>query len=66
MTTITRHWRVKLNVDTPEVPWIEPGGIHEGEVVLERVGVVRLYAPEGAPGPPYYDVLLDSVVEVFE
>jgi hypothetical protein len=44
------------NVHYDGVPWFRDEGVFMGNVVADRVDMVRLFAPEGAPEPAYIDV----------
>jgi hypothetical protein len=52
----TRRFRLRLNVYYEGVPWFRGGAVYKGTVLTDRVGTVRLYAPEGAPEPAHVDV----------
>ena len=52
----TRQFRLEPNVSYEGVPWFRAGGVFEGEVVAKPIGMVRLYAPQGAPEPAHIDV----------
>jgi hypothetical protein len=54
--TEKRRFRLKPNVHYDGVPWFRDEGVFMGNVVADRVAMVRLFAPEGAPEPAYIDV----------
>jgi len=54
--TEKRRFKLKPNVDYDGVPWFRDEGVFMGNVVADRVGMIRLFAPEGAPGPAHIDV----------
>jgi hypothetical protein len=51
-----RRFKLKPNVHYEGVPWFREEGVFLGEVLVHQIGMVRLFAPEGAPEPGYIDV----------
>jgi hypothetical protein len=54
--TEKRRFRLKPNVHFHGVQWFRDEGVFMGKVVADRVGMIRLLAPQGAPEPTYIDV----------
>jgi len=49
------QYKLRPNVYYEDVPWFRQEGVFSGTRVNRR-GLIRLYAPDGAPEPRFIDV----------